>query len=443
MSMLAMLRTFIDQSYPPAPTFTEADVPDLAGKVVLVTGGNTGIGKETVRVVLEHGARVYLACRSEEKGKAAVKELLDLTGKTELFLLSLDLSSFASIRNCADELKRKETKLDVLFNNAGLMAPPIQQLTAEGYDMTFGTNVVGPYLLTKLLHPLLQAAAAEHHDARVVHTSSLGHAAGPKPCITWESLKPGEPGENKRRSMGPDNLYYQSKAGVIMVANELARRYGDEGIIHMSLHPGTIKSELGRNWPLSQRISYSLFIRLKPTALGAITQLYAGTSPEGKHLNGKYLIPWARVGKSRDDMQDEKISGRLWEWLEEQTAAVATYRSFSPAEGAVWAESESGHSTESESVPARVKELDELPHNVGDMPSIAKVKNWYAQSFDELIHFPSMLSLPSHIRNALLVQPPDHHQLPESTPNPSLMFMNDDFASMALGYERCQDDRRT
>lgn len=91
----------------------------------------------------------------------------------------------------------------------------MEQLTVEGYDMTFGTNVVGPYLLTKLLIPLLQAAAAEHHDARVVHVSSLGHAAAPKECIAWETLKPGEktsPEEKRRRALGPDNLYYQSKA---------------------------------------------------------------------------------------------------------------------------------------------------------------------------------------------------------------------------------------
>ncbi|KAI5114717.1 hypothetical protein M0805_009885, partial [Coniferiporia weirii] len=125
-------------------------------------------------------------------------------------------------------------------------------------------------------------------------------------------------GEKRRRGLGPDVLYYQSKCGVVMVANEFARRYGSEGIITTSLHPGTIHSELGRHWPAMQRILTGVFIKLRPTALGAITQLYAGTAPNGKDLNGKYLIPWARVGKARDDMLDEKLSGKLWDWLEQQ-----------------------------------------------------------------------------------------------------------------------------
>ena len=94
------------------------------------------------------------------------------------------------------------------------MDAPIDQLTEEGYDLTFGTNVVGPFLFTKLLLPLLQAAASEHGEARIIHTSSLGHAAAPKEFIAWETLKPGEkggPGDKKRRALGPRNMYYQSK----------------------------------------------------------------------------------------------------------------------------------------------------------------------------------------------------------------------------------------
>lgn len=322
---MSNLRMFYDQSFPPAPKFTEADVPNLSGKVIIVTGGNTGIGKETVRVVLEHDAKVYMACRSAEKAEATISELKKQTGKTELYFVPLDLSSFASIKKAAEELKSKETKLDVLFNNAGVMAPPLGQLTEEGYDMTFGTNVVGPHLFTKLLFPLLQVAGSEHGDARVIFTSSLGHAAAPKEFIAWETLKPGKkgaPGDKKRRSLGTGGLYYQSKCGVIMDANEWARRYGSQGIISCSLHPGAIQSELGRHWPRWQNAVMGFFMNLKPAALGAITQIYAGTTPDGKELNGKYLIPWARVGKPREDVLDEKQSAKLWDWLEEQTAHI-------------------------------------------------------------------------------------------------------------------------
>jgi len=323
MSKLGMLGSFIDQSYPPASKFTEDDVPDLSGKVIIVTGGNTGIGKETARVVLAHNAKVYLACRSEEKANSAIVDLKKATGKEDVHFLPLDLSSFSSIKKAAEDFKSKEAKLHVLFNNAGLMSPPIDQLTQEGYDMTFGTNVVGPYLFTTLLLPVLLATAAETGEARIVNTSSLGHMAAPKPCISWETLGPFDnapEGDKKRRKLGPDVLYYQSKCGTILVANEWAKRYGNKGIISSSCHPGTIHSELGRNWPTLQRISMAMFIKLRPTALGAITQLYAGTTPDAKELNGKYLIPWARIGKAREDVTDEKLGEKLYSWLEEQIA---------------------------------------------------------------------------------------------------------------------------
>ncbi|THH03617.1 hypothetical protein EW145_g6137 [Phellinidium pouzarii] len=335
MSYLTLLRAFLHQSYPPASKFAEFDVPDLSGRIIVVTGGNTGIGKEITRAVLEHNAKVYIACRSEEKAQAVIKELKEKTGKTELYFLRLDLSNLHAIKKAVDELKSKESKLDILFNNAGIMAPPVEQITTDGFDMTFGTNVVGPFLFTKLLLPLLRTAAAAAADpecrgARVVHTSSLGHMVAPQECIAWETLKPGAEGgagDKKRRNLGPDKLYYQSKCervaggkGVIIVAKEFARRYGTDGIISTSVHPGTIHSELGRHWPVMQRLTTNLFVKLRPTPMGAITQLYAGTAPEGKNLNGEYLIPWARVGKPREDVLDEKLGEKLWNWLEEQTS---------------------------------------------------------------------------------------------------------------------------
>ena len=140
------------------------------------------------------------------------------------------------------------------------MSPPMDQLTTEGYDMQFGTNVVGHFLFTQLVLSLLLKAAEATGDARVVHVSSLGHAAAPKEYIAWETLRPGEkssPGDKKRRKLSPDDLYYQSKCvsaafkvgsttkvsyesvqGVIMVSNEMAKRYGKQGIVSISLHPG-------------------------------------------------------------------------------------------------------------------------------------------------------------------------------------------------------------
>jgi len=313
---------FLSQSYPPASEFNEADVPDLSGKVFLITGANTGIGKETARVLLAHNAKVYIACRSPERAKAAVDELKEKTGN-EAHLLSLDLASFASIRSAAADFTSRESRLDVLFNNAGVMDPPIEQLTKEGYDLQFGTNVLGPYLLTTLLLPTLLATAKETGDARVVNTSSLGHVLGPPGGVDYDTLKPGaagSAGDVARRRMGTSGLYYQSKCGPILFSNELAKRYGAQGLVSTSLNPGNIQSDLGRHWVAVKKLMMKLFVTLHPVSQGALTQLYAGTSPDAKLHNGKYLIPWARVGNTREDMADPEASAKLWAWMEAQVS---------------------------------------------------------------------------------------------------------------------------
>jgi len=170
------LFSIIAESFPPHPIFTVDDIPDLSGQIIIVTGGNTGIGKETVKELLNHDAKVYLAARNQEKAFAAIKELSEVTGKEAIFL-KLDLSDLKGIKAAAEEFLSKETQLHVLFNNAGVMVPPVEQLTADGYDLQFGTNVLGHFYFTKLLLPTLIATAKTSSDgkARVVNTSSLGH----------------------------------------------------------------------------------------------------------------------------------------------------------------------------------------------------------------------------------------------------------------------------
>ncbi|KAF8659670.1 hypothetical protein AX16_001811, partial [Volvariella volvacea WC 439] len=129
------------QGWPPASKFSVDDIPDLTGKVVIVTGGNTGIGKETVKALLAHNAKVYLAARSQEKASQAIKDLLQETGKEAIFL-KLDLSDLKSIKRSAEEFQSKEKELHILFNNAGVMFPPVSEITTDGYDLQFGTNVL-------------------------------------------------------------------------------------------------------------------------------------------------------------------------------------------------------------------------------------------------------------------------------------------------------------
>ncbi|KAG8896135.1 hypothetical protein FRC01_011990, partial [Tulasnella sp. 417] len=285
------MASLISETFPPKPQFNpDRDIPDLSGKVIIVTGGNTGIGKQTIRVLLSKNAKVYMAARSKAKAEAAIAELKGVTGKDALFL-QLDLANLDSITKAATEFMNKEPALHLLFNNGGVMVPPPDQITSDGYDLQFGTNVLGHGHFTLCLLPALLAGAKSSSDgkARVINTSS--NAATMINKIDFDTLRDGP----KRKKLGRVNLYHQSKLGNVVFSNELAKRYGSEGIISHSLNPGSVKSDLQRHAP-------SLVLRLfgwilHPVEFGALTQLWVGTSPETINTNGGYFIPWARVGK--------------------------------------------------------------------------------------------------------------------------------------------------
>ncbi|KAJ7281478.1 hypothetical protein C8J57DRAFT_1297756 [Mycena rebaudengoi] len=304
---MAML-DIISQSFPPKTKFTENDVPDLAGKVCIVTGGNSGVGKETVRVLLNHNAKVYMASRSPEKAQKAISELKEKTGKDAIFL-QLDLGDLKSIKASAAEFLEKETALHILFNNGGVMMPPVEDRTSDGYDLQFGTNVLGPFYFTKLLLPALFAA----EKARVVNTSSGMHLMNK---LDFRIILDDE----KRKKAGAQSLYALSKFAFVAYSAELARRYSDQGLVVVSLHPGVIKTDLHRHMSGALGAVIGIMERtiLHDVSFGALTQLYGGTAKEGADLNGKYLIPWARVGKPHPDTQSLKLGTELWDWMEEQ-----------------------------------------------------------------------------------------------------------------------------
>ncbi|KAJ7575085.1 hypothetical protein C8J56DRAFT_29154 [Mycena floridula] len=313
---MGALSDIIAQSFPPTPKFTAANVPDLDGQVIIVTGGTIGIGRETAKTLLSRNATVYIASRNETN---VVKELKEETGK-EAHFLKLDLANLKAVKAAAEEFLSKETSLHVLFNNAGVMEPPIESLTADGYDMQLGTNVIGPYYFTKLLLPLMVATAKSSGKAsRVIHTSSGMHLLNTETDVT--KLARDGPA---RKKTGVSKLYAFSKFNTVLFAKELSRRYGDQGIVSISLHPGVIKTDLHRHMKGPKGLIVGLLEKtvLHDVAHGAITQLYAGTSPEAAEMNGAYLIPWARVGKPNPATQDPKNGEALWKWLDEQVADI-------------------------------------------------------------------------------------------------------------------------
>ncbi|KAN0080037.1 hypothetical protein V8E55_009603 [Tylopilus felleus] len=312
---MGLAYSFLREVYPPAPHFTVDSVPDLSGKVALITGANTGIGKETARVLLTKNAKVWIACRDVSKGEAALTELKALTGQ-DAHLLKLDLANLRSIKQSVDEFLRRESQLHILFNNAGVMHPPIDLVTDDGYDLTFGTNVLGHFYLTKLLLPVLISTAKTTPEkiVRVVNTSSQAHWLGK---LQFDTFMDGP----KRRADDTYRLYSQSKTGNIVFSAELHRMYHDQGIVSTALHPGIIHTELIRYYKncFSQIVARWL---LFDVTHGALTQLYAGTAPDAAQLGGQYLVPWARVGAPRAYTQDPQLGKELWIWLEEQVTKL-------------------------------------------------------------------------------------------------------------------------
>ncbi|KAJ7460591.1 NAD-P-binding protein [Mycena latifolia] len=315
------------EKWPPKPTWkAPEDVPDLTGQIFIVTGGNTGIGKETCRVLVARNAKVYLAGRSEKRSRAAIDDICQSTGKSEIYFLQVDLADLASVRKAAEEYISKEKELHVLINNGGtLYAPGIGPQTAQGYDVQFGVHVLGHYFLTLLLMPtLLRTAKGEVSGTpcrvRVVSVSSDAHEMNaPKQGIVWESLQKGDAATPVRKKLTGTLLYGQSKLGMVMISSELARRYGDQGVIAISLHPGGVKSELLRN--LHPIIAWIVDkIRLYPVSLGVITSLYAATSEAALEMNGEYLTAWARRQVPSKHAQNQEVAERLWKWCEEQVS---------------------------------------------------------------------------------------------------------------------------
>ncbi|KAI5825350.1 NAD(P)-binding protein [Schizophyllum commune Tattone D] len=301
------------QLFPPKSKFSVDNIPDLSGKVMLVTGGNSGIGKETVKALLQHNAKVYIGARSPERAAEAIKDILKETGK-EAHFLRIDLGDLKSVKAAAEEYQSKETQLHALFNNAGVATLSKDAVTTDGYDCQFGTNVLGHFYLTKLLLPTLLWTAQANGDVRVVNTSSSGHSM--VDTIDFNTLKDGP----ARQKLSPTALYGQSKLGNIIFANELARRYGDQGIVSTSLNPGNLSSNLFREVnPIVVKLMQ--WTVMYPVPFGALTQLYAGTMG-GRELNGKYLIPWARIGKPSRAGEDPALGKKLWEWCDEQVTDI-------------------------------------------------------------------------------------------------------------------------
>ncbi|XP_008293503.1 retinol dehydrogenase 12-like [Stegastes partitus] len=270
----------------------------LDGKTVLITGANTGIGKETAKDLAKRGAKIIIACRDMEKGQQALKEIKEYSGSDDLKCMKLDLSDTKSIREFAEAINRDEPKLNILINNAGVMVCPYGK-TADGFEMQIGVNHMGHFLLTYLLLDLIKRSA----PARIVTVSSMAHAWG---SINLDDI-------NSEKSYDKTRAYSQSKLANVLFTRSLAKRLEGTGVTTYSLHPGVVKTDLGRhlNGPMQVLMKVSSPF-LKNPVQGAQTTIYCAVEPSLANETGQYYSDCAPTSPSSAG-QDDNMAQKLWE----------------------------------------------------------------------------------------------------------------------------------
>jgi NAD(P)-dependent dehydrogenase (short-subunit alcohol dehydrogenase family) len=284
----------------------------MQGKTVVITGGNAGIGKEAAVELARLGARVVITSRNEERGQAALQEIVQRSDSQSVDVMALDLGSFRSIRSFAAELGDRIDRLDVLVNNAGLILRKRTE-TDEGFEATFGINHLGHFLLTDLLLEKLEASS----PSRVVVVASDAHE-GAKHGLDFDDLQ-------SKRSYRAGQVYGKSKLANIYFARELARRLEGTGVTSNSLHPGFVRTQFGQGGDLGGLSGFGLKYLAAPFAIsqakGALTTIFLASSADVEGATGGYYVKCARAKPSKI-AQDDAAARRLWQASEQLVASV-------------------------------------------------------------------------------------------------------------------------
>ncbi|XP_073693218.1 retinol dehydrogenase 11-like [Garra rufa] len=274
----------------------------LDGKTVLITGANTGIGKETAVDMAKRGARVILACRDMGRANRAADEITKRSGNGNVVVKMLDLASLQSVRALAKDVHQTEGRLDILINNAGIMMCPPWK-TEDGFEMQFGVNHLGHFLLTNLLLDLLKKST----PSRVVTVSSLAHETGK---IHFDDI-------NLEKNYETLVSYKQSKLANVLFSRELAARLKGTGVTTYALHPGVIRTELGRHFfpsmPLWKKIlAIPFFFFLKTPWQGAQTTIYCAVDESLQNASGLYYSD-CELKEAAPRGRDDAAARRLWD----------------------------------------------------------------------------------------------------------------------------------
>ncbi|KAL7900324.1 hypothetical protein HDV63DRAFT_370843 [Trichoderma sp. SZMC 28014] len=330
--MFKRISNILTQGFPPKPTFTENNLGDLSEKVYIVTGGYSGVGYQLSKLLYAKNAVVYIAGRREDAGQDAIKSIKEAhpDSKGRLEFLLLDLADLSTIKASANAFLEKETRIDVLFNNAGIMRLPKKapNRSKQNHEIMMAVNCFGPYLFTKLLHPVIESTAKSSPtgSVRVIWLGSLMiQLMAPKGGMDLDNL------DYKKKWLDQNTRYSASKTGNLFIGSEWARRDADKGILHLTVNPGNLKTPLQRD--VSALEYYSMAPVLHDAIYGAYSELFAGLSPDVKpERSGQYVMPWGRFGPTRPDIdkslspengQDISKAGKFFEYCENQTKSFA------------------------------------------------------------------------------------------------------------------------
>jgi NAD(P)-dependent dehydrogenase (short-subunit alcohol dehydrogenase family) len=282
----------------------------LKGGVVLITGANCGIGKQTARALAARGATTVLACRDMAKAERAATEIRNLTGNDDVGTVHVDLEDLHSVARCADEVLDRFGTVDVLINNAGGYWD-VRATTPQGFEQHFAVNYLGHYLLTRRLLDSLGGVA----PSRIVSVTSVGHRAVKH--MNWADIQ-------LERGWTVSRAYGQSKLAQILFTREIARRFGDRGVIAHAAHPGVVRSSFAEDGDThgAQRLVLRAFavFGVSPAA-GARTSTYLASSDQACLSNGGY---WVRCKQRRPSQaaRDDDAARRLWDVSDELLAAA-------------------------------------------------------------------------------------------------------------------------
>src|SRR2546428_5920517 len=277
----------------------------MKDRVVMITGANSGIGKASSLALAKMGATVVMVARNQEKGEDARSEIIKESQNNSVDLLVADLSSLESVRKLATDFQKKYSKLHVLVNNAGLFNQR-RKVTTDGYENTFATNYLAPFLLTNLQLPTLEASA----PSRIINVSSVGHYNG---HVNFDDL-------NLEKEYGGWKAYGQSKLALVLFTHELAKKLQGTGVTVNAVHPGTVATNI---W--TRPLGPAGFIMAVPKLFmtspnkGAETVVYLASSPDAASTSGEYWDK-LKVKKSSEESYNEEVGKRLWEVSEKLTS---------------------------------------------------------------------------------------------------------------------------